>query len=87
MKHKIGKTALALTTLLASCALFAQVSTTVKQGSKAVAQKSEQMGDQAMSSMSSQPKKAEYKAKAMAHKVKAHYHAKRAKHAAKKIGH
>lgn len=86
-KHNIRGAALALTTLLASGALFAQVTTTVKQGSKAVAQKTEQMGDQAMSSMSSQPKKSEYKAKAMAHKVAAHYHAKRAKHAAKKIGH
>lgn len=87
MKHKIGRVAFTVTTLLASCALFAQVSTTVKQGSKAVAQKTEQLGDQARASMSSQPKKSEYKTKAMAHKVAAHYHAKRAKHAAKKIGH
>ena len=86
MKPTISKSILAVAALLASGVLFAQVSTTVKQGSKAVAEKTEQLGDQARASVSSEPKKSLYKAKAMVHKAKAHYHAKRAKHAAKKIG-
>lgn len=87
MKHIISKSALALASLLASCVLFAQVGTAVKQSGKAVAQKTEQVGDQARASMSSEPNKSLYKSKAMVHKAKAHYHAKRAKHAAKKIPH
>jgi hypothetical protein len=87
MKHIFSKSALALASLLASCMLFAQVGTAVKQSGKAVAQKTEQVGDQARASMSSEPNRSKYKAKAMVHKAKAHYHAKRAKHAAKKIPH
>ena len=87
IKRMIGRSALTLASLLASGVLFAQVGTAVKQSGKAVAQKTEQVGDQARASMSSEPNKSRYKAKAMVHKAKAHYHAKRAKHAAKKIPH
>jgi hypothetical protein len=81
----VNRQALVLIALLTSSAAVAQVGTTVKQGSKAVAQTVQQLGDQAKAAVSSEPGKSIDKTKAMAHKAKAHYHAKRARHAAKKI--
>ena len=64
---------------------FAQVGTAVKEGAKATGEKTQQIGDEAKASVSSQPDRAVDKAKASAHKAKAHRHAAKAKDAAKEI--
>jgi hypothetical protein len=71
--------------LIASSAVTAQVGTTVKEGSKATAEKAEQYGDQAKAAVSSEPNKTVDKAKAQTHKAKAHHHAKNAEAAAKQV--
>ena len=79
------KILLALATLALCNISMAQVGTTVKEGAKATAEKSKQVGDEAKAAVSSQPDKSVDKAKAKAHKAKAHHHAKAAKEAAKDI--
>ena len=79
------KILLALATLALCNVSMAQVGTTVKEGAKATAEKSKQVGDEAKAAVSSQPDKSVDKAKAKAHKAKAHHHAKAAKEAAKDI--
>ncbi len=65
---------------------IAQVSTTAKEGAKASGEKAAQYGDEAKAAVSSQPSKANNKAKAHVHKAKAHGDAKASKDAAKQIG-
>jgi len=68
-----------------SSVAIAQVGTTIKEGSKATAEKADQIGDEAKAAVSSEPKKSVEKAKADVHKAKAHEHAKAAKDSAKEI--
>ena len=76
----------ALTAVLLCNVSMAQVGTTVKEGAKATGQKTAQYGDEAKAAVSSQPSKANNKAKAQAHKAKAHEDARASKDAAKQIG-
>jgi hypothetical protein len=64
---------------------FAQVGSTITQGAKATGEKAKQYADEARASVSSQPDKTVYKAKAQVHKAKAEHHAKAASDAAKEI--
>jgi hypothetical protein len=70
---------------LVSNVCLAQVGTTVKEGAKATGEKAQEYGDQAKAAVSTQPTKANSKAKAQTHKVKAHEHGHAAKDAAKEI--
>jgi hypothetical protein len=83
----LNKVVLLLAALAISNAAIAQVEPTVKEGSKATAQKADQVGDEAKGAVSSEPRKSIAKSKAKVHKAKAHHHAKKAKRAAKTIGH
>jgi hypothetical protein len=64
---------------------MAQVGSTAKEGAKATAEKSKEVGDEAKAAVSSQPDKSVDKAKAKVHKAKAHHHAKAAKESAKDV--
>ena len=64
---------------------MAQVGSTAKEGAKATAEKSKEVGDETKAAVSSQPDKSVDKAKAKMHKAKAHHHARAAKDAAKDI--
>jgi hypothetical protein len=79
------KILLALASLAVCNITFAQVGTTAKEGAKATAEKSKEVGDETKAAVSSQPDKAVAKTKAKAHKAKAHHHAKAAKEAAKDV--
>ena len=76
-----------LTIMLAAMALsagaYAQVTTTVKEATKAAVEKTEQAGDQAKAAVTKGATKEEAKAKAAVHKAKAHHHANKMKEAAK----
>ena len=69
---------------LSTGAMAQEVGTAVKQGAKATAEKTEQVGDQAKAAMESQPNKTVDKAKAQIHKAKAKAHSTAAKDAMKK---
>ena len=56
---------------LSTGAIAQEVGTAMKQGAKATAEKTEQLGDQAKAAMESQPNKTVDKAKAQIHKAKA----------------
>jgi hypothetical protein len=77
---------LAVAAAIVSQAVMAQVGATVKEGSKATAEKAQQIGDEAKAAVSSEPNKSLNKAKANEHKAKAHYHAHKAESAAKDVG-
>jgi len=72
-------------TMAFSSVVAAQVGTTLKEGTKATVQKSEELGDRAKASVESQPDESIDRAKARMHKAKAHHHARAAKEAAKEI--
>ncbi len=76
---------LVLAALAASSVALAQVGTTVKEGAKATAEKSKELGDRAKAAVSSEPDKSIDEAKAADHKAKAHVHGHRAKEAAKDV--
>jgi hypothetical protein len=73
-------TALIATTFAA--AALAQVTPTVKESGKAVAESTKEAGDNAKAAVSTEPNKSMDKAKAQTHKAKAHAHGHRAKKAA-----
>jgi hypothetical protein len=79
------KILLALATLALCNISMAQVGSTAKEGAKATAEKSKEVGDEAKAAVSSQPDKSVDKAKAKVHKAKAHHHAKAAKESAKDV--
>jgi hypothetical protein len=79
------KILLALATLALCNISMAQVGSTAREGAKATAEKSKEVGDEAKAAVSSQPDKSVDKAKAKVHKAKAHHHAKAAKESAKDV--
>jgi hypothetical protein len=82
----VNRIVLAVAAALVSQAVMAQVGSTIKEGSKATAEKAQEVGDEAKAAVSSQPDKSIDKAKAKEHKAKAHSHAHKAESAAKDIG-
>lgn len=77
------KLSILLATMALSAGAYAQVTTTVKEATKAAVEKTEQVGDQAKAAVTTGATKEEAKAKAAAHKAKAHHHANKMKEAAK----
>jgi hypothetical protein len=77
------KLSILLATMALSAGAYAQVTTTVKEATKAAVEKTEQVGDQAKAAVTTGATKEEAKAKAAAHKAKAHHHANKMKAAAK----
>jgi len=82
---KIQIAAACMAALVISTGAMAQVGTTVKEGAKATAEKSKEVGDNIKASGQSQPDKTVTKAKAKVHHAKANHHAGEAKDAGKDI--
>ena len=77
------KLTILLTALAFSTGAFAQVTTAVKEGTKATVEKTEQLGDKAMAAVTTGTTKEDANAKAELHKAKAHHHVQKMKEAAK----
>jgi hypothetical protein len=82
----VNRIVLAVAAMLIAQTGVAQVGAAVKEGSKATAEKAQQLGDEAKAALSSEPNKSLDETKAKEHKAKAHYHAHKAKSATKDIG-